>query len=79
MDLTLTKDGEPLDMGTPFDFFDELSHTENPAITGEAMANRLLLKEIMESADFSNYVNEWWHYTLKDEPYPDTYFNLPIE
>jgi len=79
VDLTLTKDGDPLDMGTPFDFFDELSHTENPAITGEAMANRMLLKEIMESAGFSNYVNEWWHYTLKDEPYPDTYFDLPIE
>jgi len=79
VDLTLTKDGDPLDMGTPFDFFDELSHTENPAITGEAMANRMLLKEIMESAGFSNYVNEWWHYTLKDEPYSDTYFDLPIE
>ena len=79
VDLTLTKDGDPLDMGTPFDFFDELSHTENPAITGEAMANRRLLKEIMESAGFSNYVNEWWHYTLKDEPYSDTYFDLPIE
>lgn len=79
VDLTLTKDGDPLDMGTLFDFFDELSHTENPAITGEAMANRMLLKEIMESAGFSNYVNEWWHYTLKDEPYPDTYFDLPIE
>lgn len=78
-DLTLTKEGEPLEMGTPFDFFDELSHTENPAITGEAMANRMLLKEIMESAGFRNYVNEWWHYTLKDEPYPDTYFDLPIE
>jgi len=39
----------------------------------------MLLKEIMESAGFSNYVNEWWHYTLKDEPYPDTYFDLPIE
>ena len=78
VDLTLTRDGVPLDMGTPFDFFDELSHTENPAITGEAMANRMLLKAIMTEAGFSNYVNEWWHYTLTDEPFPDTYFDTPI-
>lgn len=78
-DLTLTKDGEPLDMGTPFDYFDELSHTENPAISDEALANRLVLREIMASAGFSNYVNEWWHYTLVDEPYLDTFFNIPIE
>jgi len=79
VDLTLTRDGQPLDMGTPFDFFDERSHTENPGISGQAMENRLLLREIMEAAGFRNYVKEWWHYTLKDEPYPDTYFDIPIE
>lgn len=79
VDLTLTRNGVPLDMGTPFDFFDERSHTENPAITGEAMANRMLLRDIMTGAGFRNYVNEWWHYTLNEEPYPDTYFDLPIE
>lgn len=78
-DLTLTKDGIPLDMGTPFDYFDELSHTENPLVTGQAMVNRMILKSIMERAGFTNYENEWWHYTLKDEPFPDTYFDLPIE
>ncbi len=78
-DLTITKDGIPLEMGTPFDFFDELSHTENPAITGQPMTNRMILKSIMERAGFTNYENEWWHYTLKNEPYPDTYFDLPIE
>ena len=78
-DLTLTKGGVPLDMGTPFDFFDALSHTENPAVVWTAMENRLILKSIMERTGFSNYVNEWWHYTLEDEPYPDTYFDLPIE
>lgn len=79
VDLTLTRDGVPLDMGTPFDFFDERSHTESPVITGGAMANRMLLRGIMSGAGFRNYVNEWWHYTLLDEPYPDTYFDIPIE
>ncbi len=79
VDVTLTRDGLPLDMGTPFDFFDELSHTENPAITPEAMANRMLLRDIMAAAGFRNYVNEWWHYTLVSEPYPDTYFDIPVE
>jgi len=78
VDLTLTRDGRELDMGSPFDYFDELSHTENPEIQGEAMANRMLLKDIMTAAGFRNYVNEWWHYTLIDEPYPDTYFNEPV-
>ena len=79
VDLTLTRDGVPLDMGTAFDFFDERSHTENPAITGEAMSNRMLLRDLMTTAGFSNYVNEWWHYTLVDEPYPDTFFDHPVE
>jgi len=43
------------------------------------MENRLVLKSIMEEAGFQNYVNEWWHYTLKNEPYPDTYFDQPVE
>ncbi len=78
-DLTLMHQGVPIDMGTPFDFFGELSHTENPTIIGEAMANRMILKSIMTGAGFQNYVNEWWHYTLVDEPYPDTFFDIPIE
>lgn len=78
-DLTLMHQGVPIDMGTPYDFFGELSHTENPAVTGQAMANRMILKSIMEDAGFKNYVNEWWHYTLVDEPYPDTFFDIAIE
>ena len=79
VDLTLTRDGVPLDMGTPFDFFDPRSHTEHPGTPEDVLRNRLLLREIMRTAGFSNYVNEWWHYTLVDEPWPDTYFDLPIE
>jgi len=68
-----------LDMGTGYDCFDALSHTENPAIGDGAMANRMTLKSIMESAGFVNYNREWWHYTLADEPYPDTFFDIPVE
>jgi len=79
VDLTLMEDGIPIDMGTPFDYFDELSNTMNPEITGMARVNRNTLLAIMEEAGFTNYVNEWWHFTLKDEPYPDTYFDIPIK
>lgn len=84
VDLTIARVGadstiEPLDMGTPFDFFDPLSHTESPDITPDQLANRLLLRDAMEAGGFRNYVNEWWHYTLVDEPYPDVYFDEPVE
>ena len=58
---------------------DPRSHTEHPETPEEVLRNRLLLREIMREAGFTNYVNEWWHYTLVDEPFPDTYFDLPIE
>lgn len=79
VDLTLTRDGVPLDMGTPFDFFGARSHTEHPSVTGSALQNRFLLRRIMEDAGFENYTQEWWHYSLRDEPFPDTYFDIPIE
>ena len=81
LDLTLVKedDGAELDMGTPYDYFDALSNTADPRITGEPKANRLLLKTVMEKHGFVNYAKEWWHYTLKDEPYPDTYFDFPVQ
>ncbi len=72
-------DAKELDMGTRFDYFDTLSHTINSRITKKQQANRLLLKQVMEKYGFVNYDKEWWHYTLKDEPYPDTYFNFPLE
>ena len=48
----------------------------DPRITEQQKRNRLLLKSAMENHGFVNYDKEWWHYTLKDEPYPDTYFNF---
>lgn len=71
-------DAKELDMGTSYDFFDSLSHTADPRVTEKQKQNRLLLKKIMEKHGFVNYDKEWWHYTLKDEPYPDTYFNFPV-
>ncbi|WP_300970805.1 M15 family metallopeptidase [Thiocapsa sp.] len=67
-----------VDMGTGFDCFSPLSHTLNQNIRGEAMANRLLLKSSMKEQGFRNLSEEWWHYTLVDEPYPDTYFDVPV-
>jgi D-alanyl-D-alanine dipeptidase len=75
--LDLTIDG--LDMGSPYDFFDPLSHTANPKITGEAMKNRLKLKSVMEKHGFANYDQEWWHYTLKNEPHKSQYFDFDVE
>jgi D-alanyl-D-alanine dipeptidase len=68
-----------IDMGTGFDCFDELSHTCNPNLPSHVRANRLLLKSLMEKHGFENYRKEWWHFGLVNEPYPQTYFNFPVE
>jgi D-alanyl-D-alanine dipeptidase len=68
-----------IDMGTGFDCFDELSHTANTNIGRQQKINRLLLKSLMEKHGFRNYDKEWWHFTLKNEPFPDTYFDFVIE
>ncbi|CAL9324203.1 M15 family metallopeptidase [Streptomyces sp. SudanB52_2052] len=67
-----------VDMGTGFDCFDTLSHTLDPRIQGEQRANRALLKSTLEGLGFVNLPEEWWHYTYKPEPYPDTYFDFPV-
>ncbi len=79
IDLTLVLNGHELDMGTAFDFFDEASHTNSKLVSPEAMINRHMLKLIMEKHGFKNYDNEWWHFNIIDEPFPNTYFNFPIE
>lgn len=68
-----------LDMGSPFDFFGELSHPDFDGITPQQKANRLLLRVLMIKHGFIPYKTEWWHFTLSDEPYPQTYFNFPIQ
>lgn len=80
IDLTLTdSQGQPVDMGTAFDFMGEESHHNASAVTPEQMRNRAVLCAIMAYAGFAPYENEWWHYRLMKEPYPDTYFDFDIE
>lgn len=68
-----------IDMGTGFDCFHERSHTENKNIGLQQRINRTLLKSLMGKYGFRNFEKEWWHYTLNNEPYPDTYFDFVIE
>ena len=65
-------------MGTSYDCFDSLSATDNPLISESAKYNREQLRSIMESAVFINYDQEWWHYTLENEPFKNEYFDFPI-
>ncbi|MFD1659610.1 M15 family metallopeptidase [Streptomyces caeni] len=67
-----------VDMGTGFDCFDTLAHTDNPRIVGEQRANRELLKGTLHKLGLVNLAEEWWHYTYEPEPYPDTYFDFPV-
>ena len=65
-------------MGGDHDLMDSISHHGAAEITQAEARNRQYLRTIMEGCGFISYDYEWWHYTLKDEPYPDTYFDFPI-
>jgi D-alanyl-D-alanine dipeptidase len=67
-----------VDTGTGFDCFDTLAHTDDPRVTGVARQHRLLLKSTLESVGMTNLPEEWWHFTLKYEPFPATYFDFPV-
>lgn len=69
---------EELDMGTPFDFFDQRSWPASLEVSSQQRANRLMLRSIMEKHGFVPVEEEWWHFTLRDEPYPERYFDFPI-
>ena len=66
-----------LDMGSPYDFFGPVSWPDSPAATAPQRANRLLLQSLMKAHGFAHYPKEWWHFTLRNEPYPETYFDFP--
>jgi len=84
VDLTLiaiAADGgeRALDMGTGFDLFSLKSWPTSTRVNGRQRAHRLLLRALMTQHGFAPYPQEWWHFTLKAEPFPDTYFNFPVE
>lgn len=66
-----------LDMGSSYDFFGPISWPDSPAVSPQQGANRALLQNVMTTNGFDYYAHEWWHFTLADEPYPDTYFDFP--
>jgi D-alanyl-D-alanine dipeptidase len=80
MDLTLAKsDGTELDMGTHFDFFSPRSWTADRSVSAQAHADRLLLATAMRRRGFYGYSREWWHFTLRGEPFPRTYFDFVVK
>jgi len=80
VDLTLyhLASGELAPMGGDHDLMDSISHHGAKGISPVEARSRQYLCTIMEACGFSSYDREWWHYTLKHEPYPDTYFDFPI-
>jgi len=84
VDLTLVAPGpdgelQELDMGTRWDFFGPESWPDSDRVPPQARANRLLLRELMLRHGFAPYAREWWHFSLRDEPYPERIFDFPIE
>jgi D-alanyl-D-alanine dipeptidase len=81
VDLTIVdvKTGKELDMGSPYDFFGVQSHPHHSNLSKEQIENRMLLRKMMLDNNFKPYENEWWHFTLRNEPFRNTYFNFPVE
>ena len=81
VDLTIVslKTRHILNMGSPYDLFDVVSSIEDKNITKNQRSLRMLLKRRMEKHGFKSYPKEWWHFTLEKEPYPNTYFDFPVE
>ena len=93
LDLTLfdMRTEKEVDMGGTFDWFGKESHPDcggnpetgtyrpNDTITAQQFANRMLLRTVMLDHGFKPYDCEWWHFTLRNEPYPDTYFEFPVK
>ena len=81
IDLTIVdlKTGKELDMGTPYDYFGEASWYLHEDLTTAQKANRALLHNMMSTHGFRHYPKEWWHFTLRGEPYKNQYFDFPVE
>lgn len=80
VDLTLLDmaTGKEIDMGSAFDFFGEKSHPDSKDVTEKQYENRMFLQYLMVRNGFEPIDCEWWHFTLKDEPFPETYFDFPV-
>ncbi len=79
VDLTLVNEaGGELDMGTPFDFLSPRSSPSDTRVSAQARTNRALLASAMSRRGFRPYAKEWWHFTLRGEPFPSTYFDFPV-
>jgi zinc D-Ala-D-Ala dipeptidase len=80
VDLTVidAKTSAELDMGAPYDLFDTLSWPTDQTVSAAQRANRLMLQAVMTANGFRPLKEEWWHFTLRDEPYPRTYFDFPV-
>jgi len=79
VDLTLVRtDGSELDMGTRFDFFSPKSWPSDRSVSREAREHRATLAAAMGRGGFKPYDKEWWHFTLRDEPFADRYFDFPV-
>ena len=81
VDLTLfdMKTGKEVDMGGTFDYFGKRSHPDFRGVTKKQYRMRMLLREAMLANGFKPLAEEWWHFTLKNEPYPDTYFTFAVD
>ena len=72
--------GRDVDMGGGFDYFGRLSHGDYTAtLTQAQFDNRMILQKAMVDNGFRPLAEEWWHFTLRNEPYPETYFDFPVE
>lgn len=80
VDITLARaDGAELDMGSKFDFFGPISWPTSKSVSAEARVNRILLAGAMRQRGFVAYAREWWHFSLREEPFPTTYFDFPVK
>lgn len=83
VDLTIVSNTadtvEELDMGSAWDYFGPLSWPNNLSLTLAQRANRMLLRTLMLKYNFRGLDTEWWHFTFNDEPFPDTYFDFPVQ
>lgn len=85
VDITIISRGQPpepeaeLDMGSGFDYFGPESWPDYPRISASQRSHRMLLQVLMKKHGFEPYDKEWWHFKLIDEPFPDTWFNFPVQ